>query len=133
MGAWGHGSFENDTALDWLADFEGEGADTVLVALEDVANADVEEDIDADRACVALAAAEIIAALKTGDEGRLNEEARTALATYRDDIDVAALAPVAARAVARIAEVSELKEFWEETEDFDAWSADLDALLDRLR
>jgi hypothetical protein len=133
MGAWGHGSFENDTALDWLADFEGEGADTVLVAIADVTNADVEEDIDVDRACVALAATEIIAALKTGDEGRLNEEARTALATYRDDIDVAALAPVAARAVARIAEESELKELWEETEDFDAWSTDLDALLDRLR
>ena len=39
MGAWGYGSFENDTALDWLVDFEGEGADTVIVALEDVANA----------------------------------------------------------------------------------------------
>ena len=73
MGAWGHGSFENDTALDWLADFEGEGADTVLVAIADIANADAEEDIDVDRACVALAATEIIAALKTGDEGRLNE------------------------------------------------------------
>ena len=133
MGAWGHGSFENDTALDWLADFEGEGADTVLVALEDVAKADVDEDIDADRACVALAAAEIVAALKAGHEGRLNEEARTALATYRDDIDVAALGPVAARAVARIAQASELKELWEETEDFDAWSGDLDALLDQLR
>ena len=46
---------------------------------------------------------------------------------------MAALAPVAARAVARIAQESELKELWEETEDFDAWSTDLDALLDRLR
>ena len=107
--------------------------DTVLVALEDIANADVEEDIDADRACVALAAAQLITALKTGDEGHLNEEARTALATYRDDIDVAALAPVAARTVARIAQESELKELWEETEDFDAWSGDLDELLDQLR
>ena len=133
MGAWGYGSFENDTALDWLVDFEGEGADTVIVALEDVANADVEEEIDADRACVALAAAEIIAAAKTGDGGRLTDEARATLATYRDEIDAAALSPVAARAVARIGEASELKELWEETEDFDAWSNNLDALIDRLR
>ena len=50
MGAWGHGSFENDTALDWLADFEGEGAGIPYSSPSRTSNADVEEDIDADRA-----------------------------------------------------------------------------------
>ena len=102
MGAWGVKTFENDTSLDWVADFEAEGADALHDALEDVADADSDAEIDADEACCALAAAEIVAAIKTGDQSRLGEEARAALATYRDDIDSDALTPIAARAADRI-------------------------------
>lgn len=133
MGAWGVKTFENDTSLDWVADFEAEGADALHDALEDVADADSDAEIDADEACCALAAAEIVAAIKTGDQSRLGEEARAALATYRDDIDSDALTPIAARAANRIKTASELQELWEESDDYDAWISDVEALIDRLR
>ncbi len=133
MGAWGVKTFENDTGLDWLADFESEGADALLDALEVVADADNDAYIDADEACCALAAAEIVAAIKRDDRSRLSEEARTALASYSDDIDADALQPLAAKAVARVKSDSELKELWEESDDYDNWVADVEDLLDRLR
>jgi hypothetical protein len=33
MGAWGHNSFENDFALDWLADLEDSGASLLAMGL----------------------------------------------------------------------------------------------------
>jgi hypothetical protein len=133
MGAWGVKTFENDSGLDWLADFESEGADTVLEALEAVSEADEDAYIDADDATCALAAAEIVAAIKSGDGSRLSEDARTALANYSDDIDADALQPLAAKAVSRVKSDSELKELWEESDDYDNWVADVEDLIDRLR
>ena len=133
MGAWGTKTFENDTALDWLAEFESEGADALADTFQAVTDADSTDDIDADDACCALAAAEIIAAMKTSDETRLAEEARAALANYRDDIDLDHNAPLAARAATRVKTNSELHDLWEETDDYDDWISDVEALIDRLR
>jgi hypothetical protein len=133
MGAWGRGRFENDSARDWLADFEDEGADAVEDALMAVTDEDAPEYVEADEACCALAVAELVAAARTGDDSRLPEEARPTLDAHRDDMDVETLAPLARRAILRIRTSSELKDLCDETDDFDAWMSDLDALADRLR
>src|SRR5687768_3509979 len=61
MGAWGVGSFDNDTACDWSHDLE-EGDDLSLVhaAIDAVLGGNQ----DAHSACQALAAAEVVARLK---------------------------------------------------------------------
>ena len=59
MGAWGTGSFQNDSALDWYEDFRASGAIAVDAAL----SATVTEDyIEVDEGSAAIAAAEIVAA-----------------------------------------------------------------------
>jgi ABC-type xylose transport system substrate-binding protein len=133
MGTWGVKTFDNDSSLDWVADFETEGADALQAALEEVADAERDAEIEADEACCALAAAEIVAALKTGDVSRLSEEARTALTNYRDDIDADALSPIAVRAATRTKDGSELHDLWEESDQYDAWIGDIEALIDHLR
>lgn len=133
MGAWGVGAFENDTALDWLTDFDDEGADAIVEALETVGEADADAYVDADEASCALAAAELIAALKTGDTSRLPDTAATSLASYRDDIVVADLRRLALGAISRIKSDSELNDLWRDSDDHDDWISELDALVDRLR
>ncbi len=34
MGTWSHGNFDNDTALDWLADITGQLIDEIAEALD---------------------------------------------------------------------------------------------------
>lgn len=133
MGAWGVGAFENDTALDWLADFDDEGADAIVEALETVGEADADAFVDVDEASCALAAAELVAALKTGDTSRLPDTAVTSLASYRDDIVVADLRRLALGAISRIKSDSELNDLWRDSDDHDDWTSELDALVDRLR
>lgn len=65
MGAWGSGSFENDDALDWLTDFcDDPDKGLIADALTTVAEMDDSEYLEAPDCCVAIAAAEIVAALK---------------------------------------------------------------------
>ncbi len=135
MGAWGIGHFENDTALDWLGDYDEAPAESVDRALEAASGADP-EDLDADLACEALAAAEAVAhALGRPDPG-LAPEVRERLAAGRGAVRT--LAEAASRAKAAVdrvgAETSELAELWDEADPGDAaaWRAALTALRARL-
>src|SRR5215468_1909995 len=67
MGAWGHGSFENDDAADWVHEFELQGASAVVSALEYISRFPEEEYLEAPGASVAIAAAEIVAAARDSD------------------------------------------------------------------
>ena len=60
MGAWGHGSFQNDSAMDWLDELPGSDRAMVREALERVVGASGYVEVDDGSA--ALAAAELIAA-----------------------------------------------------------------------
>jgi Domain of unknown function (DUF4259) len=64
MGAWGHGSFENDDAADWVHEFELQGASAVVPAQESVSKIPEDEYLEAPEASVAIAAAEIVAAAR---------------------------------------------------------------------
>src|SRR5512141_2070910 len=111
MGAWGHRTFENDSALDWLGDLKDGEPGLVKETLARVANAEAEDYLDVDDCCAALAAAELVAAaLGHGDE-RLTQEARDWLRAHRDQVSALGTR-LARRAVERVHDSSELRELW---------------------
>jgi hypothetical protein len=129
MGAWGHGSFENDTASDWLYDLQGDPS-LLSRALEAVADADADAYLDVDDCAPALAAAELVAAAQGRGEDRLSDSAQEWLGAHRGEaaLDLG----LAHRAVTRAFERSELRELWDENGPDNEWHADVRELLRRL-
>jgi hypothetical protein len=65
VSTWGSDSFENDGALDWIADFcDAPAKELVLNALARVAEMDFFDSPSAPECSVGIAAAEVVAALK---------------------------------------------------------------------
>lgn len=124
MGTWGTGSFDNDTAADFLAEATGHGdLSPVHEAIDNVLTST--EYVDADDACQAIVAAEILAAALGRPTPAAQQEERIGpwLARMRPAVD-AALATRAGYALDRILEEnSELLERWEETDAFLEWHA----------
>ena len=130
MGVWGYGSFENDDAADWLAELEGSSNNVVLV---DALNAFIDEaddDPDTSTCSIALAAAEVIAALNGEPIDDLPDEIdewiqdrpapnETLLANARQVVEL-------------ILENSELRDSWKESDDSEAWESCLTDLHSRL-
>jgi hypothetical protein len=125
MSAWGHDTFDNDAAGDWAYRLE-ECADLTLVAETLALVLDAPGGyLDADAACEALAACEVVARLR-GRHGKRD--------TYTEVVDAWVAAhpgqpppEVVARALAAIERVlgpgSELAELWQDGADTDAWRA----------
>jgi hypothetical protein len=107
MGAWGSGSFDNDSALDWLGDLADGDAD-LRQTLEAAAGADADAYLEVDEASAAVAAAEIVAAGHGKGEDRLHEDAHAWLAAHPGLPDD--LVSLAHRAVERVIAASELQE-----------------------
>jgi hypothetical protein len=131
MGAWGHKSFENDSALDWLGDLTDGDASLVGEAIDAVAGANDDAYIDVDEASAALAAAELVAAALGKGEDRLNDGAASWLTNNRATVQGVGAAR-ARLAVQRVFEHSELRELWDENGDETEWHADVRELLQRL-
>jgi hypothetical protein len=132
VGAWGSGSFENDTACDWAYGLEKE-SDLRYVerALERVESSD--GNLDADVAQEAIAAAEVAARLL----GRGGERS-SYTATVDDWVAAHPIEPpreLIQRAIAVLRRIltppSELRELWEES-DLEGWEAAIHDLLERL-
>lgn len=133
MGAWGIGTFENDTACDFVDKVAEEGG---LVILEQALDRVIASTtyLEAPDAAEGLAAADIVARLN-GSPGD-----RTA---YTAEIDAwvgrsktmpsEALIDKARRSVARIlTEPSELLELWQESRNYEAWKSSVEEVLRRL-
>ncbi len=131
MGAWGHKTFENDSALDWLGDLADEDASLIGDALDAIVGADEGTYIEVDQATAALAAAEFVASASGKGDDRLTHDAAAWLFDNRDAVRQIGAAR-AQRAVARVYESSELRELWDESGDDTAWHADVRELLRRL-
>lgn len=131
MGAWDIGSFDNDTASDWVYDLE-RSSDTALIAdaLESVA-AVGEGYLDAHECCEAIAAAEIIAALRGHPLPDLADETADWVERHRH-LDTSSLIAPALAALQRIRSDSELKGLWDDVEETVRWLATLDDLTGRL-
>ena len=130
MGAWDTGHFDNDDAGDWAVELEDAGSlAPVLMAFDEVdASGDY---LDAGIACMALAAAETVAALNGNAAADLPEPVAEVVADIGGppDGDLVARARLA---VEKIAAESELRELWEETDNFAEWQSKVADLLARL-
>jgi hypothetical protein len=134
MGAWDVGTFDNDNALDWVHEFlDNPGLDALRDALDLAIAVEDNEDLPASSCSMALAAAEMVAALRGRATPKLPEE----LAAWVD-ANKAAVQPderlldKARRAVARVQARSELKELWDEAEDAKVWQSQMNDLAVRL-
>ncbi|WP_425400513.1 DUF4259 domain-containing protein [Aeoliella sp.] len=132
MGAWGMGSFENDAACDWACDLEdAEDLSVVSAAFEGV----FEEDyLDSDEAAFAIAACEVLAALKGNPITKYE-----AYPTVNDWVKAhpqsvpADLVSKANLVLDRIlAADSEMNELWEESDNYESWKSAVDDLRTRL-
>lgn len=128
MGAWGAGSFDNDDALDWLDALEERGRLAIEDALRAAAEAG-ESYLEAPEASIAVAAAEVAAALHGRPAADLPGEVEAWVKL--NPAPGADLRELARAAVRRVRQESELRELWEETDPAD-WYAALDDLLRRL-
>lgn len=131
MGAWGHKSFENDSALDWLCDLGDAEPSLVSETLDAVGDAAEDAYVDVDEACAALAAAELVAAALGKGDDRLNKDAASWLKDSRAVVETVGAAR-ARRAVERLFKSSELRKLWDENGANTEWHADVRELLERL-
>jgi hypothetical protein len=133
MGAWGAGSFENDGALDLIAEL-ADGADltpvtSALAAVNDLGPADY---LEAPESEAAVAAAEVVAAIRGARGPALPDEVDEWLESHPSIGLTADLEDAAQRALARVRENSELRELWAEGDGLDTWLRSLDDLARRL-
>jgi hypothetical protein len=135
MGSWGVGTFDNDAACDWATKLEA--AQDLSAVRQAIGRALSVGDayLDANVACEALAACEVIARLKD-NWGPLNPY------TKRIDSWVAShhvtpqlgLVQAAVSPIDRVlAQPSELLELWSEGDDYENWLESVRDLRNRVR
>ena len=131
MGAWDFGPFDNDDAGDWLYDLE-KSSDTSVIAeaLRKVTEIG-DEYLEAPDCSSAIAAAEVLAALRGHPVAKFPDNAKLWVETHRTLV-VANLVPNAIAALQRIRTNSELKKLWDESEEAPKWYATIDDLTQRL-
>jgi len=149
MGTWGASSFQNDSALDWLADLCEQGdASLVYAALSRVvkhggtkqSSASFIERLFGRRrrtdwltagvASQALAAAEVVAAWHKHPSANLPDNLKTWLQQHASSFEPG-LVSLAQKAVSIVKTNSELKDLWEEG-DATKWKAGIEDLAQRL-
>lgn len=137
MGAWGSGSFENDTAMDWAAGVQS--VDDVRKPFERLkevtdANAGGEEPmLDSDFACELIGAAETVAMMLGRRSAGFPGELAQRLAAAGEPSNL--LYHQARNAVLHVIRSSELAELWEEAAadaESNEWLAEMTRLIDRL-
>lgn len=129
MGAWGTGSFENDDAADWIAQLKTLAPEELTKIL--VRAADDPNYLEGPAASVAVAAAEVVAALN----GSAAEGAPAAIGEWTKKHPQALtpeLKAVAIRAMDRVRRDSELKDLWMEADGLNDWIAAVKDLQGRL-
>lgn len=136
MGAWSHEPFGNDTACDWAYEFEeGDGYVVIEDAFNQIIEMAKEEFIDADIGCIAHAAADVLAksfADAIGEEDDYPEPVEKWLEQNKNKTNYA-LIPKAKRALNLLtSENSELDELWRDSDDYEQWIQNIDALKETL-
>ena len=132
MGSWEKKAFENDSALDWLAELKAQGVPALRAILLTVAQTDEDEYLDIDDGASAIAAAEIVAAALGHGRDRVPPQVNTWLDANPGAILVEDLV-LARRAAERVlAANSELRALRNDDGSSGAWHADMRVLLTRL-
>lgn len=129
MGTWGSGPFENDSALDWAGDLND--ADDLTLAMDALERVRGSDYVDADDASVAIAAAEVVAAVGGRPHADLPEDVQRWIVSSGVTLDPEH-SEEAAAAVERIrGEDSELADLWAAS-GAEEWYGHLDGLTERL-
>lgn len=133
MNIWGTGPFENEVGAAFAQEVMQDGAFALAEAF-DVALDPDGDFLAAEEGWRALAAAEVLAAVLTGETAGLVD---AGLRAWVAGADAAALEPLrepAQEALARIvAPDSELPELWDSAEDAEAWRASAERLRAALK
>ncbi len=130
MSATGPRNFENDDATDWVYDLtESTGTDLLSEAFAVVEKTDF---ADAPDCCIALAAAEVVAAAKGKPSSDLPDEVRTWLEDQERLDGFKKLDKRAAKVAKKVQAKSELRDQWEESDGWHNWQMALEGLLKRL-
>ena len=135
MGAWGTGTFDNDTAGDWAYGLEEVDDLSLVTHTIDAVLSVGSEYLDADQGSEALAACEVVARLQ-GRWGPRNSytEAVDEWVAAHDMTPSEELIDKACKAIDRVlAEPSELLELWDEGGTNDEWHAAVEDLRSRVR
>lgn len=134
MGSWDVGSFDNDTAVDWSYGLEDvNDLSYVEATLDRVLTHASQEDLPAEAAECAIAAAEVIARLRQmgGEESAYTETVDTWVRAH----PIAPPQKLVTKAIAALDRVmappSELRDLWDES-DLDAWLDAVAELKSRL-
>ncbi len=130
MGAWGYDTFDNDDALDWVADLEeSTGAISIVEALSGVTD-EADDYLETAECAMAIAAAEVVAGLNGHRAPTLPEgviDWLSGKSTPTPELKEKAQASLDA-----VVKESELREQWEEKEDFPKWMDYMQKLRTRL-
>lgn len=132
-GAWGVGPFDNDDALDWVAELERAASPKVLIsALSEIGPKS--QYVEAPECSIALAAAEVVAAAHGRPSKTLPAEVTAWIGRVRPVIEPELFAHArTAVAFCRDNAQSELRQLWSESKEFQVWLADTADLLARLK
>src|ERR1700754_4805247 len=126
MGAWGHRVFENDDALDFVADLHESGdASKIPAAINTIIEFKEAEDgygPESTEASYALAAIEYVAAAKGKQSVDFPEDSEDWL-KENSPLETDNIISPGKEAIQKIRTSSELKDLWEETEDYQNWLA----------
>jgi len=133
MGAWGPGSFQNDTALDFLDQvLRSESTDLVEDALMAAATAQPDPELDMQTAEKALAACEMVAAAYGRDSEDVPEAAREWIRDHEGEFHESML-KIARRAAGRVvSEIPAYQELWFDPAKAAAWADRVRDLATRL-
>lgn len=126
------GNFSNDEATDWLYDLEETyGAELLAEAFDTIIKGEFHEQADC---CIALAAAEMVAAAKGKPAPDLPDEARKWLGNQEtgDVNKIKGLNKKAIAAVKKVQAHSELRDQWEDSDGWHSWNMVVEGLLKRL-
>ncbi|MBB5233006.1 DUF4259 domain-containing protein [Deinococcus budaensis] len=132
MNVWGVGPFDNEVGAAFAGEVTQDGAFALAEAFDVVL--DPEGDfLAAEEGWRALAAAEVLAAVLTGETAGLTDAGLRAWVAAADPAELEPLRERAHEAVTRVlAPGSELPDLWESGEDAEAWQANVEQLLGAL-
>ena len=133
MGTWGHGNFENDSALDWVGDFEEKPHKAFLE--KSIRAVITPNYIDAHDASITLAALEVVAwanGKPAKDFPNLNISLKPGDLRPEFDKDFYATCNKAVDTVMRPTN-NEIMELWEESGELDEWRKVLEDLRKRIQ
>lgn len=129
-GAWGYKSFENDDALDWVAN---DLKSTLQGAVQNAIGAIVRNKgyLEAPECSAAIAACEVVAAAQGRASSDLPEDVAAIAKTLKSKQNDAVRRDARAALEAILAK-SELRSLWEESKQFEEWKKSVDDLKSRL-